>query len=221
MAKKSFAWFEKRHKTDALNLAQEQITKALDTTTMLCKAVRGASEGRKEEAKEFIERLFKEEENVDNLRRAVFKELTNVAISMEFREDLMHLVKRLDVMADFVKDSARSVMVLLDTNVPNEIWDVIVRVAEALVQSATMLRGSIEKLGTDPDRAKELANKVNAIEGQIDRDYLNIQKMFVKNAQTVDAGTLLMLNNLVEFMEQASDTCADTADYIVVLASEG
>jgi len=221
MAKKSFAWFEKRHKTDALNLAQEQITKALDTTTMLCKAVRGASEGKKEEAKEFIERLFKEEENVDNLRRAVFKELTNVAISMEFREDLMHLVKRLDVMADFVKDSARSVMVLLDTNVPNEIWDVIVRVAEALVQSATTLRGSIEKLGTDPDRAKELANKVNAIEGQIDRDYLNIQKMFVKNAQTVDAGTLLMLNNLVEFMEQASDTCADTADYIVVLASEG
>jgi len=220
MAKKSFAWFEKRHKTDALNLAQEQMTKALDTTTMLCKAVRGASEGKREEAKEFIERLFKDEENVDNLRMAVFKELTNVAISMEFREDLMHLVKRLDVMADFVKDSARSVMVLLDTNVPNEIWDVIVRVAEALVQSATTLRGSIEKLGTDPDRAKELANRVNAIEGQIDRDYLNIQKMFVKNAQTVDAGTLLMLNNLVEFMEQASDTCADTADYIVVLASE-
>jgi uncharacterized protein Yka (UPF0111/DUF47 family) len=111
-------------------------------------------------------------------------------------------------------------MVLLETNVPNEIWDMNVRVAEALVQSATTLRGSIEKLGTDPARAKELAEKVEIIEGQIDKDYLSIKKSFIKYARQVDAGTLLMLNNLIEFMEQAADTCADTADYIVVLASE-
>jgi len=221
MAKGSFAWFEKRRKTDALNLAQEQITKALDTATLLHKAVQSASEGKKEEASHFIEKLWKEEEEVDKLRRSVFKELTNVAVSMEFREDLMHLVKRLDVMADFVKDSARSVMVLLETSVPNEIWNMNVRVAEALVQSATTLRGSIEKLGTDPARAKELAQKVDIIEGQIDKDYLGIKRLFIKYARQVDAGTLLMLNNLVEFMEQAADTCADTADYIVVLASEG
>jgi predicted phosphate transport protein (TIGR00153 family) len=220
LAKGSFAWFEKRRKTDALNLAQKQITKALDTATLLHKAAQSASEGKKEEANSFIEKLWKEEEEVDKLRRSVFKELTNVAVSMEFREDLMHLVKRLDVMADFVKDSARSVMVLLETNVPNEIWDMNVRVAEALVQSATTLRGSIEKLGTDPARAKELAEKVEIIEGQIDKDYLSIKKSFIKYARQVDAGTLLMLNNLIEFMEQAADTCADTADYIVVLASE-
>lgn len=221
MAKGSFAWFEKRRKTDALNLAQEQITKALDTATLLHKAIQSASEGKKEEANDFIEKLWKEEEEVDKLRRSVFKELTNVAVSMEFREDLMHLVKRPDVMADFVKDSARSVLVLLETKVPNEIWNMNVRVAEALVQSATTLRSSIENLGTYPARAKELAEKVDVIEGQIDKDYLDIKKLFIKYAHQVDAGTLLMLNNLVEFMEQAADTCADTADYIVVLASEG
>ena len=161
MAKGSFAWFEKRRRTDALNLAQEQITKALDTATLLHKAVVSASEGKKEEAREFIEKLSKEEEEVDNLRRSVFRELTNVAVSMEFREDLMHLVKRLDVMADHVKDSARSVTVLLETDVPDEIWSINVRVAEALVESATTLRSSIEKLGTDPVKAKELAKKVD------------------------------------------------------------
>ena len=44
MAKGSFSWFEKRRKTEALNLAQEQMTKALDTTTLLHKAVQSASE---------------------------------------------------------------------------------------------------------------------------------------------------------------------------------
>jgi predicted phosphate transport protein (TIGR00153 family) len=221
LAKGSFAWFEKRRKTDALNLAQEQITKALDTAILLHKAVQSASEGKKKEAKDFLEVLWKKEEEVDDLRRLVFKELTNVAISVEFREDLMHLVKRLDVMADHVKDSARSVIVLLETSVPNEIWNMNVRVAEALVESATTLRGSIEKLGTDPARAKELARKVDDIEGRIDKDYLDTKKLFIKYARQVDLGTLLILNNLIEFMEQAADICADTADYIAVLASEG
>jgi len=221
MAKGSFSWFEKRRKTEALNLAQEQMTKALDTTTLLQKAVQSASEGKIAEAKSCLEKLSKEEEEVDNLRRSVFKELTNVAVSVEFREDLMHLVKRLDVMADFVKDSARSVMVLLETTVPDEIWDINVKVAEALVQSATTLRSGIEKLGTDPAKARELAKKVNDIEEIIDKNYLEIKKLFIKYAHKVDPGTLLILDNLAEFMEQAADTCADTADYIAVLASEG
>ena len=221
MAKRSYTWFEKRRKTDALNLAQEQITQALDTVNLLHEAVQSASKGRKEEAEGFIEKLSKEEAEVDDLRRAAFKELTNVALSTEFREDLMHLVKRLDVLADHVKDSARSVIVLLEASVPNEIWNLNVRVSEALVESATTLRSSIEKLGTDPVRAKELAKKVDEIEGRIDKDYLDIKKLFIKYGRQVDPGTLLILNSLAEFMERAADMCADTADYIAVLASEG
>lgn len=221
MAKGSFTWFEKRRKTHALKLAQDQMTKALHTATLLHKAVQNAAEGKKEEAKSSINQLSTEEEEVDSLRQQVFKELTNVAVSTEFREDLMHLVKRLDVMADFVKDSARSVTVLLDANVPNEIWSLSVKIAEALVEGATALRSSIENLGTDPTKAKELANKVNQIEERIDKDYLATKELFVKRGREIDAGTLLILDNLLEFMEQAADVCADTADYITILASEG
>jgi predicted phosphate transport protein (TIGR00153 family) len=221
LAKGSYTWFEKRRKTDALRLAQEQITKALDTATLLYKAVQNAAEGRKEEAKNCIDKLSREEEEVDSLRQQAFRELTNVAVSTEFREDLMHLVKRLDVMADYVKDSARSVIVLLETTAPDEIWSLNVKVAEALVESTTTLRSSIEKLGTDSAKAIELAKKVNEIEGRIDKDYLTTKKLFIKYGRQVDAGTLLTLNNLIEFMEQAADVCADTADYINVLASQG
>jgi len=220
LSRGSFTWFEKRRKTEALNLAQEQITKALDTTTLLHKAIQSISKGKKEEAKGSIEKLWKEEEEVDDLRRSVFKELTNVAISVEFREDLMHLVKRLDTMADFVKDSARSILILLEADVPSEIWDFNVKMAERLVQSATTLRSSIEKLGTDPVKARELADKVDEIESVIDKDYLEVKKLFIKYSRQVDSGTLLILNNLAEFMEQAADMCADTADYIAVLATE-
>ena len=221
MAKKSYTWFEKRRKTDALKIAQDQITKALDTATLLHNAVQNAAEGRKQEAQNCIDKLFTEEEEVDNLRQQAFKELTNVAVSTEFREDLMHLVKRLDVMADFVKDSARSVAVLLEAEVPKDIWSLNVKVSDALVESATTLRSSIEKLGTDSPKAVELANKVNETEERIDKEYLATKKLFIKYGRQIDAGTLVILNNLIEFMEQAADVCADTADYISTLASQG
>lgn len=220
MAKKSYSWFESRRKTNVLSLAQEQITKALDTVTLLHKAIKSVSQGKKDETKAFLVRLSREEEEVDNLRKSVFKEMTNVALSAEFREDLMHLVKRLDVMADHVKDSARSVLVLLDANVPDEIWNMNVDVAEALVEIASTLSSSIENLGKDPVRAKEIAKKVDGIEEEIDKDYLETKKLFIKYGREVDPGTLLLLDNLVEFMEQAADMGADTADYIVVLAGE-
>ncbi len=62
MEKRSYEWFEKRRKSRALDLAQEQITKALDTVTLLNNAVQSISHGNISEAIPKIENLFKEEE---------------------------------------------------------------------------------------------------------------------------------------------------------------
>jgi len=221
MAKKSFAWFEKRRRMDVLNLAEEQIRKALDTVTLLHKAIKSVSDENKEAAQASLQELLKEEEEVDTLRRSVFREMMNVALSAEFREDIINLVNSLDAMADQIKDSARSVMVLLETKVPSELWDMNVRIAGALVESATVLRGSIEELGENPVKAQQLAERVDQIESGIDKNYLESKKLFIRYSREVDAGTLLLLNDLVEFMEKASDIFADTADYLSLLASGG
>jgi len=217
LAKRSFAWFEKRHKTEALNLAQEQITKALDTATLLHKAIQSASEGRKEETKRFIEKLWKEEEEVDSLRRSVFKELTNVAISFEFREDMLHLVKRLDVMADHVKDSARNVMVLLEAKVLRELWKKFFEISKDLVACATTLRKAIETLGTESAEANKLAKKIDEIEQKVDEKCLETKSLLIKYTDKMDCVTLMLLKDLLESMENVADTCDDTADYVRIL----
>ena len=43
MAKKSYAWFEKNRRTKLLDLAQKQIATALDTVTLLNKAMKNIS----------------------------------------------------------------------------------------------------------------------------------------------------------------------------------
>ncbi len=220
MEKKSYTWFERRRRTRALDLAQRQITKALDTVTLLHYAVQNMSEAKKKEAMRHIDNIFRTEKEVDKLRTEVFTELSKgAALFAEYREDLMHLVKRLDTLADHVKDAARCVKMLADSQIPKELWEKTVHMVSTLVECANALRNSIEKIAVDSAVAIKGAKKVEQIEGKIDEEYLETKSLFVKYGDQINSGTMVIFDDLVEFIEHAADMCADTADYIVILAS--
>lgn len=210
-------WFEQRRKSKVLDFTFREITLAIDTVTELEKAISAFSKGKREEVREWIDKLFPTEEEIDNLRRAIFEELTRGNLPPKDREDIMHLVKRLDVMADHVKDSARSVLTLVDSEIPEEIWSVYVDMARNLVDCANTLRASIEKLGSDPVEARALSQKVDIFEGKVDKNYLKVKGLFIKYGNTVDPGVLLNLKDLVESMECVADSADDTADYVRIL----
>ena len=220
MEKKSYTWFERRRRAKTLDLAQEQITKALDTVTLLHHAIQNMSEGKKREAMRHIENLLKAEIEVDKLRTEVFTELSKgAALFAEYREDLMHLVKRLDTLADHVKDAARCVKMLADSQIPKELWEKTVHMVFTLAECAQALRGSIEKIAVNSAAAIKGAKKVEQIEGRIDEEYLETKSLFVKYGDQINSGTMVIFDDLVEFIEHAADMCADTADYIVILSS--
>ncbi|MEM3640885.1 MAG: DUF47 family protein [Candidatus Bathyarchaeia archaeon] len=220
MEKKSYAWFERRRRTRALDLAQEQITKALDTVTLLHQAMRSMSETKKKEAMHHIENIFKVEKEVDRLRTEVFKELTKgAALFAGYREDLMHLVKRLDTLADHVKDAARCIMMLEEVEIPKELWETTANTTSILVECASALRSSIENIALNSTAAVEGAKKVEEIEKRIDEEYLKTKSLFVKFADNMNSGSMVIFDDLVEFIEHAADMCADTADYIIILSS--
>ena len=203
-----------------LDLAQEQITKALDTVTLLEKAIKNVSQSKKKEAMQQIENLFKVERDVDKLRTMVFNELSRGAgIFAESREDLMHLVKRLDTLADHAKDAARCVKTLSEAEIPKELWEKTVHMTSTLVNCASTLHDSIEKLMDDSAAAIKEAQKVTEIENEIDKEYLQIKSLFIKYGEQMNSGSMVIFDDLVEFIEHAADMCADTADYIIILAS--
>ena len=218
--KKSYDWFEQRRKTRGLELAHEQITKAFDTVTWLQKATKSFSEKNYKDTRKYVENLYKAEEEVDALRTDVFMELSKgAALVADYREDLLHLVKRLDTLADHTKDAARCLEMLGETAVPKELGDKTVFMTGKLVETAMTLRNSIEKISSAPNEAIKEAKKVGEIEHAIDEEYLKAKGLFVKYGVEMNCGALVIFDDLIEFIEQAADMCADTADYILVLSS--
>jgi len=210
-------WFAKRRKSKVLEIADRQMRLAIDTVIELEKSINAASSGEKAKAKASFEKLSQIEHEIDELRRIIFEELTRGSLPSKDREDIMHLVKRLDVMADHVKDASRAVVILLEAKVPKEMWKQFAETAEDLVACATTLRKAIEKLGTDPPRAMELAKQIDEIEGRVDEKYLNSKALLLKYSSEMDAATVVVLKDLIEEMEHVADSCDDTADYVRIL----
>ena len=220
MERRSYIWFEKRRRTKGLELAHDQITKAFDTVTLLHKATQSFARGDFKDMEKHIDNLFTAEEEVDKLRTNVFTELSKgAALVADYREDLLHLVKRLDTLADHTKDAARCLRMLGNVKIPDELCRKTVFMTGKLVDTALTLRGAIEKITNNPAEAIAEAKKVEDIEHQLDQEYLAAKSLFVKYGGDINCGAMVIFDDLIEFIEHAADMCADTADYIVVLSS--
>jgi uncharacterized protein Yka (UPF0111/DUF47 family) len=87
------------------------------------------------------------------------------------------------------------------------------------VECAEALRDSIVKIASDPTAALKGSKKVEVIEDTMDEGYLNTKSMLITYADQMNCGAIVIFDDLIEFIEYAADMCADTADYIVTLAS--
>jgi len=211
-------WFARRRKSKVLELADRQMTLAIDTVMDLQKTIQAGLKGDKKSAKRHIAHLSVIEHEIDELRRTIFEELTRGSMPSKDREDIMHLVKRLDEMADHVKDASRNANLLLDANIPKVFWEKLFSMSNHLVETATTLRKAIEALGTNPTQAMKLAMEIDKIEGKVDEEYLETKEMFLAHVDKIDAASFLFLRDMIEELEHVADSCDDTADYVRILA---
>jgi len=210
-------WLTNRRKSKLLEMADRQMTLAIDTVIELEKSINAALNANKPKAMASFDKLSTIEHEIDELRRIVFEELTRGSLRSKDREDIMHLVKRLDQMADHVKDASRAVVLLLEAEVPKKMWEQFALTAKDLVEIATTLRKAIEQLGTNPEKAMKLAKQIDKIEGKVDKKYLKSKAMLLKHSKETDAATIFLLKDLIEEMEHVADSCDDTADYVRIL----
>jgi predicted phosphate transport protein (TIGR00153 family) len=206
-----------RDKSKTFALTQELMSKAIETAAELENALIACSKGESEKTREYISNLFQKEKEVDKLRRQVYKELATSSLPWRYREDLMLLVRRLDQLADWVKDSARSIVVLQEAEIPKELINSYTKMGSLLRECTVLLSGSIEMMGVNVSQAEELAIRVENVEDKIDKEYLNTKTLFIKYGEEINPGTLLILRDLAEYLERAADICADTADFLKLL----
>jgi len=209
-------WFKKRRETRALNTMQHHLTTTMSIADDLEKAVKAAVSGNAEKTKSLVENITKGEKEADTLRRNFMDDLSQGELPPADREDLMHLMKRVDMVADWCRESTRLLNVIPMEEVPASLKKAAVEMAEGFKECAASLRRSIDKMMDKPEDALKAADEVERAEEKVDDLHENARRLLAKEDK-LKAGIAVMMGQLFEAIETAADSCENACDQVRVI----
>jgi len=209
-------WFGKRRETKAITLMQRHLATTMSAVEDLERAVKALVSNNEREMKAAIDRVISAEKEADRLRRVVMIELAGGELPSTDREDLMHLMKRVDMVADWSRESTRILNALPMQEVPETLKKATVQMVEGVRECATALRKSINSMAEKPEETLKAADEVERLEEKVDDLFENSRRLLAKE-ESLKVGVAILMNELFETIELAADACEDACDQVRII----
>jgi len=209
-------WFAKRKETKALTTVQRHLALTTGIVEDLEKAIRAAIKGDLKEMQTCIERVANSEKEADRLRRNVIDEISTGELSPTDREDLMDLVKRVDMVADWSRESTRILGAIPMEYVPTPIKDASIEMVVSVKQCTISLQKCVNKMMTRPEEALQAADAVEREEEKVD-DIHEKARILLGKEDVLRAGIAVLIGQLFEAIEMIADSCEDACDQVRVI----
>jgi predicted phosphate transport protein (TIGR00153 family) len=209
-------WFAKRKETKALEAIQRHLSLTTGIVEDLEKSVTAAINEDEDEMRNSIQRVASSEKEADSLRRRVMDEVSTGELSPTDREDLMNLVKRVDMVADWSRESTRILGAIHMRDVPKPIKDVLIEMVQGVKECAVSLQKCVNKMMTRPEEALQAADMVERQEEKIDDTHEKARVLLGKE-DLPRAGVAILVSQLFEAIEMIADSCEDACDQIRVI----
>ncbi len=209
-------WFAKRKETKALMTVQRHLALTTSIVEDLEKAMRASIKGDKKETERCIQRVASAEKEADGLRRNVMDEISTGELSPTDREDLMNLVKKVDMVADWSRESTRILGAIPMENVPPSIKDESIEMITSVKECAVSLQKCVNSIMTKPEEALKAADTVERQEEKVD-DIHEKARILLGKEDIQKAGVAVLIGQLFEAIEMIADSCEDACDQVRVI----
>lgn len=171
-------------------------------------------------AEEFFDKVDTLEGEADTLRRDIQKDISRGELNPSIRQDLSHLVKRMDDVANCCNGVARRI-----STIPMKFWEqtsektinIIHEITKTTVQCAEFLDKLVIDLLGERKFIKEYARQINQTEHKVDLLNIKLRKSLQETHYDVNFFTIFTIGNIFDILEAISDSIEGVADYIIVL----
>ncbi len=209
-------WFEKRRETKALATIQHHLALTTGIVEDLEKAIHAALRKDEKEMVECIERVASSEREADMLRRKVMDEVSQGELSPTDRVDLMDLVKKVDMVADWSRESTRVLGAIPMEDVPKTIKDEFSEMVRSVKECAISLQRCVNKMMTKPNEALQAADAVERQEEKAD-DLQEKARILLGKEELPRAGVAVLISQLFDALEMIADACEDACDQVRII----
>jgi uncharacterized protein len=210
-------WFGKRRESVIMKGVRDHTQKVVDTISELNRAEIAVCKEEKDRALDAIKRVSLSEKEADNLEEMITEELSKGDLESKEREDLMHLIRRLDTSADWAKEAAMNLQTILEANVsvPLTLWKMYCAMSGELEKVAKSLKSAVDSLGVDEVAVATGVHGVEVGEHVMDDMYFSTKKEIL--FADIDPKAIFLLRDILHGVENSADSCKDASDMIKIV----
>jgi len=208
---------EVQAKRKALAVLQDEFSRILNSARELSSLTTSLVRGDVKDIQASLERMRTAEEEVENLRRKITREVAEIGSLMVYREDVLRAAYLMDDIAGYISGvSFRLANMKLTSLKKGKFDEDLEQLIGMVVDAIFKLNEMARALSINPGSTIELAQDVEKLERKVDARYRAvIIKALSEISVTKD---LLLLKDAIEGIEGMADKCQETSDSLTILA---
>ncbi|MFX1571685.1 MAG: DUF47 domain-containing protein [Promethearchaeota archaeon] len=216
-------YFSTRNEENAMNMTLIHTQKVLECIVEFEKGLSFLLEEKNIDlALKVFFRVDELEHQADNIRRNILNMLSQAELPSKIRENFMHLIKRIDDIANATNASSRILISMNHKDFMNLGEDVhknILDISRDSVEAVKKVNLMVDKLikAEEEKEIQSLGEEVNVLEHECDEKRYAINRSLVLNNLDINPFSAIIIHNCISAMEAISDNAEDVADYIIML----
>ena len=208
---------EVQAKRKALAVLQDEINRILNASRVLSTLPKMMVNKDKTGIKSALEQISSIEEEVENLRRKITRDVADVGGLILNRDNILNTAYTMDEIGGYItgisfKLSNMKVTTIKTSQLDKDLTELI----ELVVDEIYKLNEIIRSLNVDAGKAIELAQETQKIERDIDTKY-RVMSITALN-EISDTKELLLMKDVIESIEEMADKCQEVSDSFILLA---
>jgi len=209
---------EERVKRRALSICQDHVRKVLEVSRRVTGMVDSFVKGDRESAQQTFAEIKKLEEEVDDARRAVARELAEIGGLLTSREDFLRFIDQANEIADFYEGIGFRLLEIMGRGweISSEIKKGLTELSDGVFEAVTKLRETTMTLNYSSTKALEKAKEVDMAERRVDDLYRELEIKVLNSKMEIPL--LLLLRDVIQMLEDVSDKAEDASDAACILA---
>jgi len=208
---------EVQAKRKAIAVLQDEINRILNAARELSTLPELIIKKDKTAIKSTLAQISTIEEEVENLRRKITREVADVGGLIINRENLLNTAYTMDEIAGYITGIAFKLSNIKVTTLKSSKLDEdITKLIELVVDEVYKLNEIIRSLNSNASNAIDLAQETQAIEREIDIKYR--QATIKALSEISNTKELLLMKDVIEGIEEMADKCQRVSDLFILLA---
>ena len=208
---------EVQAKRKALAVLQDEINRILNASRVLSTVPKLMVNKDKTGIKTALEQISSIEEEVENLRRKITRDVADVGGLILNRDNILNTAYTMDEIGGYITGiSFKLSNIKLTTIKTSHLDKDLTELIELVVDEIYKLNEIIRSLNIDAGKAIELAQETQKIERDIDNKY-RLMSITALN-EISDTKELLLMKDVIEAIEEMADKCQEVSDSFILLA---